>query len=254
MAKEKMVTFLILFTGIVPVSLGGIHPMERPHFSRRCAVNVNILNRMMVAGVISAVSLVGMSLPTNAQQQQQQDQKQQKKQKKEQPPAQQQQQQNQSKQQQQRVQQQQQQNQSKQQQQRVQQQVNRSSQQGQRVQQAEQRGVWQQHRASSWQADHRTWQQRGGYNGYRIPQDHFSGYFGSGHGFRIYSLPLIIVGGYPRFQYGGYWFSLIDPWPEDWSADWYQSDDVYIDYSNDGYYLYNRRHPGVGLAISVFVN
>ena len=28
------------------------------------------------------------------------------------------------------------------------------------------------------------------------------------------------------------------------------ADDVYIDY-NDGYYLYNRRYPGVGLALTV---
>ena len=253
-------------------------------------MSVNILNRIVVAAAISAVSLVGMSIPTNAQQQPQKDQKQQQKQKKQQQPAQKQQQPQraqqqpaQKQQQPQRAQQQptqkqqqpqraQQQPAQKQQQpqraqqqptqrqqqpqraQQQQQQVNRPSQQGQRVQQGEQPGVWQQHRASSWQTQHQTWQQRGGYNGYRIPANRFSGYFGSNHGFRIYSLPLIIVGGYPRFQYGGYWFSLIDPWPEYWSADWYQNDDLYIDYSNDGYYLYNRRYPGPGLAISVFVN
>jgi len=54
-------------------------------------VKVNILHRMLVAAVISAVSLVGMSIPANAHKQPQQDQKQQKKQKKEQPRAQQQQ-------------------------------------------------------------------------------------------------------------------------------------------------------------------
>lgn len=63
----------------------------------------------------------------------------------------------------------------------------------------------------------------------------------------------MIVGGYPRFQYGGYWFSLIDPWPEYWANDWYESDDVYIDYVGDGYYLYNRRHPGIAIALNVFV-
>ena len=69
--------------------------------------------------------------------------------------------------------------------------------------------MWQQHRAHSWQSEHRTWQQRGGYNGYRIPDDRFRGYFGPGHGFRIYSFPLVVVGGYPRFQYGGFWFSFL---------------------------------------------
>ena len=108
---------------------------------------------------------------------------------------------------------------------------------------------WQQDRAQNWQAQHRTWAQRGGYGGYYIPQDSFQLYFGSGHWFRIHGRPMI-VGGYPRFQYGGFWFMLLDPWPERWSDNWYDTDDVYIAYDN-GYYLYNRRDPGVGIAISV---
>jgi hypothetical protein len=122
------------------------------------------------------------------------------------------------------------------------------------VQQSEKRSVWQQHRAGSWQSEHRTWQQRGGYDGYHIPQNHFYGYFGSSHRFHIHSLSLEIFDGHPSFKYGGYWFSIIDPWPEYWTDNWYETDYVYIDYSNDGYYLYNRRHPGVGIAINVFVN
>ncbi len=51
---------------------------------------------------------------------------------------------------------------------------------------------------------HRTWQQRGGYNGYRIPDDRFRGSFGSGHAFRIHSYPLVLFGGYPSFQYGAF--------------------------------------------------
>jgi len=77
------------------------------------------------------------------------------------------QQQDQSKQQQQRVQKQQQ-DQSKQQRQR-QQQIHQPSQQRQRVAPAQRREVWQQHRATNWQSEHRDWQRRGGYNGYRIP-------------------------------------------------------------------------------------
>ena len=49
----------------------------------------------------------------------------------------------------------------------------------------------------NWQSEHRTWQQRGGYNGYRIPDDRYRGYFGPSHGFRIFSLHLVIFGGYP---------------------------------------------------------
>jgi hypothetical protein len=111
------------------------------------------------------------------------------------------------------------------------------------------RNSWQQDRAQHWQNEHRTWDQRGGYGGYYIPQDRFGLNFGSQHWFRINSRP-IIIGGYPRFQYGGYSFMLLDPWPEDWSEDWYATDDVYVDYNN-GYYLYNRRYPGEAIAIAV---
>jgi len=118
----------------------------------------------------------------------------------------------------------------------------------------EQRDAWQQRRARTWHSEHRTWQQRGGYSGYRIPDDRFRGSFGQNHGFRIYSQPVVVVDGYPRFQYGGYWFSLVDPWPEYWSDDWYDRDDVYIEYFGDGYYLYNRRYPGDRIAVSVYMN
>jgi len=122
------------------------------------------------------------------------------------------------------------------------------------VQQSEQRNVWQEHRATNWQSQHRDWQQRGGYNGYRIPDDSFRGHFGRDHTFRIFSLNLFVFGGYPRFQFGGYWISLLDPWPEYWGDDWYQNDDLYIDYDGYGYYLYNRRYPGDRISISVSLN
>jgi hypothetical protein len=54
-------------------------------------------------------------------------------------------------------------------------------------------------------------------------------------------------GGYSRFQYGGFWFGFVDPWPEDW----YYVDDVYIDFMDGGYYLYNPQYPGVRVAICV---
>jgi len=119
-------------------------------------------------------------------------------------------------------------------------------------QQAEQQPVWQERRAHNWQSEHRDWQQRGGYNGYRIPHDRYTGYFGPSHAFRMYSYPVVVVGGYPRFQYGGFSFSVVDPWPEYWSNNWYANDDVYVDYSGDGYYMYNRRYPRDRIAISVY--
>ena len=63
------------------------------------------------------------------------------------------------------------------------------------------------------------------------------------------SVPTIYMG-YPRFSDGGFSFMLLDPWPEYWAENWYSADDLYIDYDG-GYYLYDRRYPGVGLAISV---
>ena len=65
---------------------------------------------------------------------------------------------------------------------------------------------------------------------------------------------MVVVGGFPRFQYDGFWFSIIDPWPESWSDDWYDNDDVYIDYSDGGYYLYNRSYPGDRIAVEVYLN
>jgi hypothetical protein len=118
-------------------------------------------------------------------------------------------------------------------------------------QQRVRQSAWRQDRARSWQSDHRTWQQRGGYNGYRIPDDRFRGYFGPQHGFLIYGLPFLLVDRYPRFQYNGYWFSVVDPWPEYWAADWYDTDRVYVAYVDNGYYLFNSRYPDFGLAVIV---
>lgn len=118
-------------------------------------------------------------------------------------------------------------------------------------QQRVQHSAWQEHRSQRWDSDHRNWQQRGGYHGYRIPDDRYRGYFGRDHGFRIYGLPFLVVSGYPRFQYQGYWISLVDPWPEYWGNDWYDNDDVYVTYADNGYYLYNRRYSNVAIAISI---
>jgi hypothetical protein len=121
------------------------------------------------------------------------------------------------------------------------------TQQQRRVQQS----AWQSHRSQNWESEHRTWQQRGGYHGYRIPDTRYRGYFGPNHRFVIYRQPYMVVGGFPRFRYSGYWFTLVDPWPYYWPDNWYETDDVYIVYVNDGYYMYNRRYPTVGLAIRV---
>jgi hypothetical protein len=106
-------------------------------------------------------------------------------------------------------------------------------------------------RAGSWKDEHQNWTQRGGYNGFRIPENRFRLYFGHDHFFRIYDLPLVFVGGMPRFQYDGYWVTIVDPWPESWGPDWYETDDVYLDNTGDGYYLYDRNYPAFPIAVTV---
>jgi len=118
-------------------------------------------------------------------------------------------------------------------------------------QQRVQRSAWQQHRSQNWQSDNRNWQQPGGYRGNRVPEYRYRGYFGPSHGFRIGGLPFLVVGGYPRFQYQGYWISAVDPWPSGWGDDWYDNDDVYVSYEDNGYYMYNRSYPGQGIAINI---
>lgn len=118
-------------------------------------------------------------------------------------------------------------------------------------QQGAQQSAWREHRAGNWLTNHRTWQQRGGYHGYRIPNLRFQGSFGQGHGFQIRGLPFMLENGYPQFQYGGYWVRLVDPWPEYWGDDWYENDEVYVNYVDDGYYLFDDRYPSAGIAVSI---
>jgi len=122
-----------------------------------------------------------------------------------------------------------------------------------RVQPIQQQKNWQQHGASHLISQRRTWAQRGGYQGYRIPHADFGRHFGKNHSFHVSGLPFKEVGGRPRFEYGGYWFSLMEPYPEYWGADWYRNDDMYVDYGGGGYYLYDRRYsnrPGVAVSIT----
>lgn len=114
-----------------------------------------------------------------------------------------------------------------------------------------QQAAWQQHRTQNWQSEHRTWAQRGGYHGYRVPDARFRTYFGEGHRFRIYGLPFETVSGYPRFQYHGYWVQMLDPWPYNWASDWYDTDPVYIQWMDGGYYLIDPRYPDYPLAVEI---
>ncbi len=114
------------------------------------------------------------------------------------------------------------------------------------------RNSWREHRSDNWGRDHRSWAQRGGYGGYYIPQDYYVMYFGPVHYFRFQRAP-VIYWGYPRFYYQDISFIMVDPWPMTWQENWYENDDVYIEY-NDGYYLYNRREPTVAIAINIVID
>lgn len=117
--------------------------------------------------------------------------------------------------------------------------------------QAQERTIFTQRRASNWGSDHRDWGARGGYVGYRIPDARFSVWFGREHAFHIWGLPLVYVGGYPEFQYHGYWFEILDPIPPDWGPDFLQTDNVWIDWDPNygGYYLYDANFPGEAVAV-----
>jgi hypothetical protein len=80
--------------------------------------------------------------------------------------------------------------------------------------------------------------------GQRIPEDKFRSHFGRQHTFRVQTT---VVEGQPRFQYGGYWFSLVDAWPVGWAY----TDDCYIDFIDGEYVLIDLLHPGVQIAVLV---
>jgi len=79
----------------------------------------------------------------------------------------------------------------------------------------------------------------------RIPDDKFRSHFGRQHTLVINKTT--VVNGQPRFQYSGYWFTIVDPWPVGWAY----TDQCYIDYINGEYFLFDLLHPGVQIAITV---
>jgi hypothetical protein len=80
-------------------------------------------------------------------------------------------------------------------------------------------------------------------NGGRIPDDRYKANFGREHSFRVSE------GDYRnhRFQYGGYWFGFVDPWP----SNWLYTQNVFVIDINGVYYLCNPAYPGVNVALSV---
>jgi DNA mismatch repair ATPase MutL len=78
--------------------------------------------------------------------------------------------------------------------------------------------------------------------GGRIPADKFKASFGQQHTFRVSQ------GDYNnrRFQYGGYSFGFVDPWP----SNWLYTQNVYVIEIDGVYYLCNASFPGVNLVLS----
>ena len=87
---------------------------------------------------------------------------------------------------------------------------------------------------------------RGGAHYGRISDASYRSHFGRGHSFHM-GRPQMI-GGYNRFQYGGYWFGFNEGWPVGWEYD----DDFYVEYIDGVYYMFNLRHPGFRLTLNIF--
>lgn len=83
-------------------------------------------------------------------------------------------------------------------------------------------------------------------NNQRIPEDQFRAHFGREHHFHV-DRTRVVNQSQPVVVYEGYSFQLVDPWPAEWSYD----DDCYIDYVDDGYYLFDVAHPGIRIAVVI---
>ena len=85
-------------------------------------------------------------------------------------------------------------------------------------------------------------QRAGGNGGGRIPEDRFKANFGREHTFRVSQAEY----GSRRFQFGGYWFGFVDPWP----SNWLYTQEVFVVDINGVYYLCNPAYPGVNITLS----
>jgi flagellar biosynthesis GTPase FlhF len=94
----------------------------------------------------------------------------------------------------------------------------KNTQQQNRNSQQEEKNAQQQH---TQQARPQQQEQRAGNNGgNRIPDDRYKANFGREHSFRVSHADY----NSHRFQYGGYWFGFVDPWP----SNWLYTQDVYV--------------------------
>jgi hypothetical protein len=76
-----------------------------------------------------------------------------------------------------------------------------------------------------------------------IPDPQFRANFGRPHKFtanRVITTTTVIPN-QTQFVYQGYTFIFVDPWP----ADWLFTDDCYVDYADDEYFLVDILHRGI---------
>jgi hypothetical protein len=78
--------------------------------------------------------------------------------------------------------------------------------------------------------------------GQRIPPEKFHATFGREHRFKVAARP-----DERRFQYGGYWFEVVEVWPAGWSFD----DECYLEDDGDDYYLVDFVHPEMRVLVIV---
>lgn len=82
-----------------------------------------------------------------------------------------------------------------------------------------------------------------------IPAPQFKANFGKQHRFTVNRVitTTTVVPNQTQFVYVGYTFIFLDPWPTGWLF----TDDCYIDYVDEEYFLFDVVHPGVRVALFV---
>jgi|SRR6185437_4673676 len=82
-----------------------------------------------------------------------------------------------------------------------------------------------------------------------IPDPQFKANFGKPHSFTVNRVitTTTIVPNQTQFVFAGYTFIFLDPWP----AEWLFTDECYIDFVEDEYFLFDAFHPGIRVALFV---
>jgi hypothetical protein len=82
-----------------------------------------------------------------------------------------------------------------------------------------------------------------------IPDPQFKANFGRPHTFTVNRVITTtrVIPNQTQFVFAGYTFVFLDPWP----ADWLFTDDCFIDFVDDQYFLFDVLHPGIRVALFV---